>query len=108
MRYSKEEKEMRVQDWTQSGKSAWAYAREHGLNQQTFIKWTKAKKESTGELPKTCFVELQPGAVFAERTNPISPHAEILIEKGEVKIHIPLVLSRDALRAVMESLGVAV
>jgi hypothetical protein len=30
---------------------------------------------------------------------------EILIEKGDVKIHIPLMTSRGELRAIMEGLG---
>ncbi|MCL1836422.1 MAG: hypothetical protein FWG46_02610 [Treponema sp.] len=32
MRYSKEEKAMWLEDWWQSGKSAWVYAKENGLN----------------------------------------------------------------------------
>jgi transposase-like protein len=100
MRYSLEEKAMWVSGWKESGKSAWKYAKENGLNPQTFIKWTKAEKESL-----SCFVELPSEAVYLQRTQPISIGAEILIEKGDVKIHIPLVLSRDELRAVMEGLG---
>jgi hypothetical protein len=33
--------------------------------------------------------------------------AEILIEKGEVKIHIPLIMGRGEMRAVIEGLGAA-
>ena len=54
MRYSEEEKTMWLEDWRNSGKSAWAYAKENGLNQQTFIKWTKAGNEA-----KQNFVEVQ-------------------------------------------------
>jgi len=43
MNYSKEEKAMWLDDWRQSGKSAWAYAKENGLNLQTFKNWTKAE-----------------------------------------------------------------
>jgi len=95
MRYSEEEKEMWLEDWRRSGKSAWAYAKENGLNLQTFVKWTKTQPEN-----KECFVEV-PACVL-----PVQQYTrEILIEKGDVKIHIPLYLESGELRAVMESLG---
>lgn len=92
MRISDEEKTLWVEDWKGSGKSAWAYAKENGLNPQTFVKWTKSADEK-----QTDFVEVVP---------PMMPYMpEILIEKGDVKIHIPLALNRGELRAVMEGLG---
>jgi len=97
MQYSEEEKAMWLEDWQQSGKSAWAYAKENGLNTQTFAKWTKPKTEA----PK-CFVE-----VPAQLVPPYCQSQEILIEKGDVKIHIPLALGRNELRAIMEGLGAA-
>ena len=84
-------------NWRHSGKSAWAYAKTNGLNPQTFVNWTKVKKES-----EPCFVEI-PQQIPA----PIMQLPEILIEKGDVKIHIPLNLGRSELRAVMEGLGCA-
>jgi len=95
MIYSNEEKEMWLEDWRRSGKSAWAYAKENGLNQQTFVKWTKSETEA-----KSCFVE-----VPAQVIKPSSVMPEILIEKGDVKIHIPMSFGRGELRAVMEGLG---
>jgi transposase-like protein len=95
MKFSEEEKRMWLEDWRRSGKSAWAYAKENGLNQQTFVKWTKSGTEE-----KPCFVEV-PAQVPVLSVN----MPEILIEKGEVKIHIPLMTSRGELRAVMEGLG---
>ena len=97
-KYSKEEKGMWLEDWRQSGKSAWAYAKENELTPQTFVKWTKTETEA-----KTCLVEvpaltIPPSLQFAQ---------EILIEKGEIKIHIPLGAGRNELRAVMEELGAA-
>ena len=97
MLYSKEEKEMRLEDWRRSGKSAWAYAKANGLNQQTFAKWTK-----TGTEAKPCFVEIP-----AQVLKPTLHMPEILIEKGDVKIHIPLVIGCVELRSVMEGLGAA-
>ena len=95
MKYSKEEREMWLQDWKQSGKSAWAYAKENSLTPQTFVRWTKSGTKSD-----PCFVEVP--APFIQTQMAIR---EILIEKGEVKIHIPLSYGRDELRAIIESLG---
>jgi len=97
MLYSKEEKEMWLEDWHRSGKSAWAYAKANGLNPQTFAKWTKSGTEA-----KSCFVE-----VPAQVIKPTLHLPEILIEKGDVKIHIPLMIGSDELRSVMEGLGAA-
>ena len=95
MKFSGEEKAMRVEDRRRSGKNAWAYAKENGLVPQTFTRW--AKEEREGE---PCFVEV-PAAV------PPAPcrAREILVEKGDVKIHIPLELGRGELRAVIEGFG---
>jgi hypothetical protein len=97
MKFSEEEKAMWLEDWRGSGKSAWAYAKENGLNPQTFVKWTKPKREN-----EPCFVEV-PALIMPDPQRT----AEILIEKGEVKIHIPLVMGRTEMRAVIEGLGAA-
>lgn len=97
-KYTKEEKAMWLEDWQQSGKGAWLYARENGLVPQTFINWTKhGKKES-----KQPFVEIK-GALFqtAGRTE------EILIEKGDTKIHIPLEPFFGELQKILSKLGQA-
>ena len=95
-RYSEEEKKMWLDDWNQSGKSVRAYAKENGINPQTFFNWTKAKKETSQN-----FIEIPAKAIQP----PQMP--EILIEKGDVKIHIPLMIGHGELRAVMEGLGAA-
>ena len=82
MKFSKEEKARLLEDWKQSGKSISAYVRENGLVRWTFTKWLKAQRDS-----KPCFVEVPAGAL-----QPTSHAPEILIENGEVKIHIPLVI----------------
>ena len=102
MPYSKEEKNMWLEDWRQSGKSAWAYAKANGLNTQTFVKWTKAEKEEV----KPCFVEVRPSGSLPMQAMPqVKSIPEILIEKGDVRIHIPLSAGYNELRAVMEGLG---
>jgi hypothetical protein len=97
MKLSSEEKGRLLEGWKQSGKSISAYVREKGLVRWTFTKWLKAERES-----KPCFVEIPAGAV-----QPTAGALEILIEKGDVKIHIPLAVGDGGLRAVIESLGVA-
>jgi transposase-like protein len=93
-RYSKEEKAKRLEDWKRSGKSLWAYARENRINPQTFNKWTK-KKEGPG------FVRI-PQAVGTGIT---AERNEILIESGEIKIHLPPGIAAQELCAVVKSLG---
>ena len=98
MHYSEEEKTMWLEDWKQSGKKAWAYARENGLIPQTFVGWAKATKGA-----KTGFIE-----VPLRNIPPALPASEILIEKGDMRIHLPLGIGGSELRAVVEALGAAV
>ena len=96
MTYSTEERAKLLEGWRRSGKSISAYVEEKGLVRWTFTKWLKAERES-----KSRFVEV-PAAVLKA-----IPHIpEILIEKGDVRIHIPLGTGSGALQAaVMEWLG---
>jgi hypothetical protein len=93
-RYSEEEKRRWVEDWEGSGQSVWAYAKANGLVPMTFKRWT-AEGKAEGS-----FVEILPGAMQETIRSP-----EILIEKGDIKIHIPLMVNQQELRVVMESLG---
>jgi hypothetical protein len=94
MKFSEDEKAMWLEDWRKSGKGAWTYAKENGLTPQTFVGWTKAK---TGNKP--CFVEVATEAISVECRE------EILIEKGEVKIHIPLTIGSSGLRTIIDALA---
>jgi hypothetical protein len=91
-RYSIEEKAKLLDGWRGSGKKAWAFAKEKGINPQTFTKWTKGK-EGPG------FVELRsvPPETAARK--------EIVIEKGDMKIRLPSDWAARELCAVLESLG---
>jgi hypothetical protein len=95
MRFSKEEKAQWLEDWRKSGKKVWTYAKENGLCPQTFVRWTKLKAEE-----KTCFVE-----VPAKKIQPFQHPQEILIEKGDLRIHIPLSLGSGELRTIFNALG---
>jgi len=98
MNYSKEEKAKLLEGWRRSGKSISAYVKEKGLVRWTFTKWLKAERDS-----KSGFVEVPAAAL-----NSMAHVPQILIEKGDVKIHIPLGTGGGELRAVMEWPGVAV
>jgi hypothetical protein len=93
-RYSEEEKRMWVEDWKESGTSLFAYAKTNGLNLTTITKWSK---EAEGGQE---FVEVKPGLPV-----PMGFIPEILIERGDIKIHIPVAINRRDLRTVIQSLG---
>ena len=97
-RYSEEEKARWVEDWQQSGLTVWAYAKENGLVPQTFNNWTKSGKKET----KQPFVEIPVKALQSP-----SLVQEILIEKGSIKIHIPLEPVLGELHKVLSKLGQA-
>ena len=93
MIYSKEEKGRWLEEWKGSGKSAWSFAKEKGLQGQTFLKWVKHERES-----KNGFVEIQ------TKTKSVTQLAGIIIEKGDIKVHIPLGVSKSEISTVIEGL----
>jgi transposase-like protein len=95
MNYSREERAKLLEGWRRSGKSISASVREKGLVRWTFTKWLKAERDE-----RTGFVEV---TAAAEKQTTQAP--QILIEKGDVKIHIPLGTGRAEISAVMEWLG---
>ena len=97
MHYSQEEKKKLLKDWKRSRKSISAYTRDNGLVRWTFTKWIKAERDS-----KQSFVEVSQHIMPQQQQL-----MEILIEKGDVKIHIPLIPGSCELRSVMEGLGAA-
>jgi hypothetical protein len=97
MQYSKEEKIMWLEDWRQSGKSAWVYAKENGLVPQTFTSWTKTRSKN-----KQPLVE-----VPAQTLQCQIHHKALIIEKGEVKIHIPLTVDSEELQKFIVTLAAA-
>ena len=103
MKISSEEKAMWLEDWRQSRKSAWVYAKENRLNPQTFVKWTK-----TAAIEKQSFVEVSMPVIVPAMNAPEAHAPEILIEKGEIKIHIPLCVWAQGAEVVMEGLRRAI
>lgn len=57
MTVDQEEKELHVQLWAESGMSKRAYAREHGINRNTFYGWC-SKEESKVQKEDTKLVEV--------------------------------------------------
>ena len=98
MRISNEEKSRILEDWKESGKTMWSYAIEKGIIPQTFTRWVKVEKEG-----KQNFVEVQ-----TQKRQYELPHQEIILEKGEIKIHVPLSVWKECpgikLRGLMETL----
>jgi transposase-like protein len=94
MHFSKEEKAMRLEDWRLSGKSPWAYAKQNGMIPQTFSRWVKEQADDSRG-----FVQL-PTAPIAPPETP-----RILIEKGELRIHLPLGIAAEELRMIISVLG---
>jgi len=96
MRFTKEEKTKYLENWRRSNKNAWRYAKENGINPQTFVNWTKREKQI-----KACFVEV------SAKAKQQSYIPKIIIEKSGFKIHVPLSIGSVGLRIVMEGLGAA-
>ena len=97
MKISKEERAMWLEDWRKSGKGAWAYAKENGILPQTFCGWVKREVKSTSgfvEIPKQ------------KKPRQEAPQ-EILIEKGELKIHVPLSVWAEGAGVILEGLKAA-
>jgi transposase-like protein len=93
MKYSTEEKAKYLEGWEASGKGAFEYAREVGVKGQTFSKWVK--KQAGGGKP---FVEIKKAG--------IAPFiGEIVVEKGDIKVRLPLGMSGNEIRSVMEGTG---
>jgi len=94
MKFSKEERAMWLEDWRESGKGAWAYAKENGILPQTFCSWVKREVKNTSG-----FVEIP------KRKKPKEEQQQgILIEKGEIKIHIPLSVWAEGAGVILEGL----
>jgi hypothetical protein len=93
MKYSKEEKAMWLEDWRVSGKSANAYAKENGLIPWTFTKWTKEEA-----VVSKGFTEVPMLAMAFQQT------LEVVIERGELRIHIPATLSSAQMQNIIEGL----
>jgi transposase-like protein len=97
-RYSNEDKTWLVQEWEKSGRSKWAFARELGLNYQTFSTWTRRPEDGQG------FVEIgrkleEGGAERGERTG-----CALVVEPGCIRVHLPAGIRPRDLAVVVQAL----
>jgi transposase-like protein len=105
-KYGGEEKAWFVEEWEKSGKSKRAFAQELGLNVQTFTNWTRkgtagqgfveltGKPEQNGGNAGTAFVAT--GEALISR--------EIVVERGEIKIRLPVGVTRTELALAIQAL----
>jgi hypothetical protein len=98
MKFSKEEKSKWLEDWRRSGKKAWTYAKENGLLPQTFCSWVSRGGNSSKEQPHP-FVEVPVQRIVSAQIT-----QEILIERADLKIRIPVGLNANEFRVVLEVL----
>ena len=94
MKFNNEEKAKYLSEWKRSGIKAWTFAKEKGICPQTFTKWVKKEKKR-----KNCFVE-----ITAKAMPNLESTREIVIEKGGIKIHIPLSVWAEGARVILEGL----
>lgn len=88
---------MWLEDWRQSKKKVWTYATENGLIPQTFCNWVKrAERKEAG------FVEIS-----AHKKAKLGQTQVIVIEKGYIKIYLPLSMWVQEAAVIMEGLKAA-
>jgi transposase-like protein len=105
-KYSGEEKAWLVEEWEKSGKSKRAFAKELGLNVQTFTNWTRKGTAGQGFVELAGEPEQNEGnigtALVAAGEALIS--REIVVERGEIKIRLPAGVTRTELALAVQAL----
>jgi transposase-like protein len=104
-RHSEEEKAWLVEEWEQSGKTKGAFARELGLNVQTFTSWTRKRTGEQG------FVELAApteegscGTALVTAAEEALIGRELRVERGDLAIRLPRGATRAELAAALQAL----
>jgi transposase-like protein len=97
-RYSKEEKAWLVEEWETSGKSKWAFARELGLQYQTFSKWTREPAVGQNFVEVGAKLE-EEGLAREERTG-----CALVVEHGAFLVHLPAGSTAQDLAVVVQAL----
>ncbi|MDR1024210.1 MAG: hypothetical protein LBL56_00670 [Treponema sp.] len=97
-RYSNEDKTWLVQEWEKSGKSKGAFARELGLNYQTFSTGPRQGVVGLG------FVEIgrKPAAGGVGRREGTS--CALVVEQGCIRVHLPAGITPRDLAMVVQAL----
>lgn len=91
-KYSRAEKEAFTAEWQETGTNRTAFARAHGINVQTFMNWTKGSKAE--------------GRKFVQLAVPCKDKddGQIIIEKGNMRIQLPLQTESEVLCRIFRSI----
>lgn len=91
-----EEKKGLIAEWKMSGKSAIKFCSEKGIKPTTFYGWIKKEKKNRSSK----FIEI------SKKPLSIKTDGIIIIEKGDVKIHIPIELEKSVLVKIFKALEI--
>jgi transposase-like protein len=97
-RYSEADKAWLVQEWEESGKSKWAFAKDLGLPYQTFSRWTRLPEDSQGFVEVSGKLE-EASAEPGERTG-----CALVVEHGSFRVHLPAGVTLQDLAVVVQAL----
>ena len=92
--FTKKERQEHLEKWRKGGLSKNAYALKAGLNPRTFIGWTWLKPAEKD----TDFVEI-PEKAFGCFSG------DIVIEKGNIRVRLPISIGKGELQTVITALG---
>jgi transposase-like protein len=98
-RYSEADKAWLVQEWEQSGKTKWAFAKELGLPYQTFSRWTRQAAEGGHGFVEVSGKLEEEGAGQGERTG-----CALVVEHGFFRVHLPAGVTARDLAVVVQAL----
>lgn len=90
-----EEKKALINEWKVSGKSAKQFCSVKGIKPTTFYGWIKKEKKNRSSK----FIEISQKSASVKTEG-------IIIEKGNVKIHIPIELEKDELVKIFKALEI--
>jgi transposase-like protein len=97
-RYSEADKAWLVEEWETSGKSKRAFARELGLNYQTFGKWTRVSGSARD------FVEVGKKLEEADAGQGEQTCCTLVVEHGSFRVHLPAGFTPQDLAVVVQAL----
>jgi transposase-like protein len=95
-RYSEADKAWLVEEWEQSGKSKWAFAKELGLSYPSFRNWTRKPEPAQG------FVEV--GRKLEEAEPGARACCAVVVEHGSIRVHLPAGFRPGDLAVVIQAL----
>jgi hypothetical protein len=97
-RYSEADKAWLVGEWERSGKSKWVFAKEWGLNYQTFSAWTRVPA------PALDFVDVSGKLGCGGTAEEPRSGAGMVVESGSIRVHLPAGLTQTDLALVVQAL----